>query len=133
MKAALVLLALSVPAHACDWKVAERVDPMTDQKTCTITSPTARIGLGVRGQEVTFVSMSPLRWDYLTLRVDDNPAIQLAQDARSTSAFKDDARVVLSQILAGQRLRTSWRGYPNNVEGEAEICNLPELIRACGS
>lgn len=131
MKSLLLLLVLSAPAAACDWKVSERVDPMTDQKVCTITSPSARLGLGVRGDQVTFVSSSKYRRDFLTIRVDDQEAILLSDRSRSTGAAEDDARRVLAQIRAGSRIRVQYRDVDGQVNGDAAICDLPALIDAC--
>lgn len=133
MKYLLLLLVLSSPALACDWTVSERVDPMTDETVCTITSPTARLGVLVRGDQVSFASTSRLRYDHLTVRVDDHQAIHLSDRARSTDAFRDDARQLLSQIRSGSRLRVRFRDVDGTVEGDGKVCNLPELIAACGS
>lgn len=131
MKAALALLLLAQPAMACDWNVAERIDPMTDQKVCTITSPTVKLGVGVRGGAVTFVSSSKYRYDYLTVRVDDLPAVQLPQRTRSTANYDPAARDLLAQIRAGRRIRVQYRDVDGTVEGDGQVCNLPALIDAC--
>jgi hypothetical protein len=131
MKAAIALLLLTQPAVACDWAVSEKVDPMTDQKTCTITSPTVRLSIGVRGDVVTFVSSSRYRRDYLTIRVDDQPAMQLSERGRSTDAFEDDAREALAAIRSGQRIRVQYRDLDGTANGDGAICNLLDLISAC--
>ena len=131
MKAVLVLLLAASPAISCDWKVSERIDPMTDLRDCTITSASARLGIGVSGDRVQFVSASPYRFDYLTVRVDDNPAIRLPDDGRSTTAFRPEARELLAQIRAGERIRVQYRDIDGTVNGDAMVCNLPELIDAC--
>ena len=41
---------------ACDWKVTESVDPMTDQRKCMIVSQSAHLGVGVQGDVVTFIT-----------------------------------------------------------------------------
>lgn len=131
MKAAILLFLLASPAVACDWHVTEQVDPMTDLKRCIISSPTVKLGVGVKGDSVSFVSSSPLHYDYLTVRVDDLPAIQLSDRARSTNAFEPDARLLLGQIRSGQRIRVQYRDISGHVNGDGEVCNLPALIDAC--
>lgn len=131
MKAALVLLLAASPAIACDWQVSESVDPITDAKVCTITSPTVKLGISVRGDAVAFVSPSKYRYDYLTVRVDDLPATLLSDRARSTEAFESEARDLLGQIRSGQRIRVQYRDIDGTVNGDGAICNLPDLIDAC--
>ncbi|MHB1329896.1 MAG: hypothetical protein ACYC2K_16985 [Gemmatimonadales bacterium] len=131
MKSALLLVLLTQPAMACDWHVFERVDPMTDRKVCTISSPTVKLGVGVRDGAVTFISSSKYRWDYLTVRVDDLPAIQLSSRGRSTDSYEPDARTVLAQIRTGQRIRVQYRDIDGAVDGDGAICSLPALINAC--
>jgi hypothetical protein len=131
MKAALALLLLAQPAIACDWTSSDRIDPMTDTKVCTITSPSVKLGLQVRGGAVSFASPSKYRFDYLTVRVDDNPAILLSERGRSTEAFEDDARNLLGQIRSGQRIRVQYRDIDGTVNGDGEVCALPALIDAC--
>lgn len=131
MKAALALLLLASPAIACDWTVSEQIDPMTDAKVCTISSPSAKLGIRVKGSAVSFASPSRYRYDYLTVRVDDNPAILLSERGRSTEAFEDDARRLLGQIRSGQRIRVQYRDIDGTVNGDGEVCALPALIDAC--
>ena len=133
MKAAILLFLLASPALACDWRIStDRTDPMTDARMCIVRSESAKIGLAVYPDHVTFLSGSAYRYhDGLTIRVDDAPPVSLSDDGRSTNAFVDDARTAYQQILAGQRIRTRFRDYPNFQEGGAEICNLPALIQSC--
>ena len=134
MKAALVLLLVSMPAAAtCDWRISsDRTDPMTDQRVCIISSSAAKIGFGVYPDRVMFLTRSAYAYrDGLQVRIDDAPAIYLTDKARSTDAFEHGARDAYAQILTGKRLRTSYRDYPQAQEGDAEICNLPALIQSC--
>ncbi len=131
MKTALLLMLVASPALACDWSVSERTDPMTDAKVCTISSPSAKLGIRVKGAAVSFASPSRYRYDYLTVRVDDNPAILLSDRGRSTEAFEDDARRLLRQIRSGQRIRVQYRDIDGTVDGDGEVCTLPALIDAC--
>ena len=131
MKAAILLFLLASPALACDWHVTKQVDPMTDLKRCIISSPTVKLGVGVKGDSVSFVSSSPLYYDYLTVRVDDLPAIQLSDRGRSTNAFEPDARLLLGQIRSGQRIRVQYRDINGSVNGDGEVCTLPAMIDAC--
>ena len=134
MRYFLALLLIASPAMACDWKVSERVDPMTDGKVCTITSPSAHLGIGVRGDVVTFVSSGyRYGYDYLTLRVDDHKAIQLGKRARSTNAYESEARDALALIRSGQRMRVQFRTHNGTVNGEAASCNLSALSDACAN
>ena len=128
----LFFAVLAVPAQACDWKIAsDKVDPMTDERVCLIRSDAAKLAVGVRGESVTFVTGSAYKnRDGLTLRIDDNEAIFVGEHRRSTGS-RDNARRALSEIRAGQRLRVSFDDYPAEQSGDAPICTLPELIRAC--
>ena len=132
MRYFLPLLLAASPALACDWKVTESVDPMTDQRKCMIVSPSAHLGVGVQGDVVTFITSSAygFRHDGLQLRVDDNPAILLGRHKR-TDAYESRARDALAQIRQGQRLRVSYLDLPSSVSGDAAICELPSLIDAC--
>lgn len=137
MKTALALLLVVSPAAiACDWTVTKEVDQMTDAQTCQIHSPSARISLFVRGDNITFGTGSAYRngRDALSLRIDDNKAIILGRSRSTWSHFPPDsepARQAISEIRAGSRLRTSYLDYPESKEGDAAICNLPELIDSC--
>ncbi len=124
---ALLLLALPLASHACDWKVTrDRTNPMTDKRECTILSPSARIGFSVQGDLVIIAAASKSYLPDLTVRVDDNAPIYLA--GRDEGAA---VKQVLQQIQSGHRIRTSYRDYPSDREGEAEVCNLPQLIASC--
>lgn len=129
MKTLMLVALLSSPA--CDWTVSSKVDPMTDKRVCMITSPSARLGVGVRDGQVGFYSGSAYTYDYLTIRVDDLPAIRLSERSRNTGAYGPDARTVLAQIRSGQRIRVQFRDYPQSVNGDAPICELPKLIQDC--
>jgi hypothetical protein len=131
MKTALVLFLAASPALAGDWQSADRIDPMTDAKVCTITSPSVKLGVAVRGPDVMFVSSSKLPYDYLTVRVDDNKAVMLGERSRSTGSYDSDARDLLGEIRAGKRLRVQYRDVDGTVDGDGEVCNLPALIDAC--
>lgn len=104
---------------------------MTDAPHCLIHSPSAHLGIGVHGRAVTFVSGSPYYRDFLTVRVDDRPAIALTRDNASTSAFQGYARDLLTQILTGSRIRVQFRDEDGEVNGDAPICDLPQIIRSC--
>ena len=137
MKTALALLLVVSPAAiACDWTVTKEVDQMTDAQTCQIHSPSARISLFVRGDNITFGTGSAYRRgrDALSVRVDDNKAITFGRSYSTKSYFAPDsepARQAISEIRSGSRLRTRFSDYPDNQEGDAAICNLPELIDSC--
>lgn len=133
MKAAILLFLLASPALACDWRIStDRIDPMTDARTCIVRSEAAKIALAVYPDHVTFLSGSAYRYrDGLSIRVDDGAPISLPDDGRSTNAFVSDARSAYQQILSGSRIRTRYRDYPNYQEGDAEICTLPALIQSC--
>lgn len=133
MKAiACLLLALPLAANACDWTVKRTVDPMTSQAKCLLMSPSAHIGVAVQDGAILFVSPSNRgAYDGLRMRVDENPAILLAEDARSTHAVHDDARRVWAQIQSGKRLRVDFQTYRGTVSGDAEICTLPDLVASC--
>jgi len=130
-KPALLLLLIAQPAMACDWRVTESVDPMTDSKKCLIYSPTAKLGIGVANGSVTFAAPSAYHHDGLEVRVDDLPSILLDRDERTTAAYGSDARDLLALILTGQRIRTQYLSYPASVSGDAPICTLPALIESC--
>lgn len=134
MKYALVLLLTVSPAYACDWVIAsDRVDPMSDQRTCLVASPSAKMALSVSGSRITFLSPSPYGiHDGLTVRVDDNEPIMLLEKSRHTEAYEDEPRTLFWQLLSGQRVRTRYRDFPAPAaEGDAPICNLMELVRSC--
>lgn len=116
----------------CDWAVEKKADAMTDIDRCIINSPSAKIALAVDKQRVIFLTGSPYRNDSLQIRVDDSPALYLG-DIHSTEAFKDRARVAVRQIMQGSRIRTRYSDYPVGKDGDAPICNLPQLIRDCGA
>lgn len=135
--ATIACLAFAGVTHAqdCDWKViSDRIDPMSDQRTCIIRSESARIAIAVRGSNITFLTSSAYRHgnDGLMVRIDENPAIFIGEN-RSTAGFEDRARRALDEIMVGSRIRTSFRDYPASQEGSAPICTLPSLIEACSS
>lgn len=135
MRTALFLaaaLATSV-TYACDWKiVSDKVDGMTDERRCLISSDSAKIGLVVQGHRVLFVTTSAYKAgrDRLALRIDEQPAI-LLDPQRDISNQTSPTNTALAQIRAGSRLRTSFADYPENKEGDAPICELPRLIDSC--
>lgn len=133
MKVAMLLFLAASPALSCDWTIiSDRTDPMTDQRVCLIQSPSAKIAIGVRGQEITLVTTSAYSArDGLQIRVDDGPPILITRKGRSTQAFVPDTRNAIAAIKAGSRIRTSYRDYPHNKEGDAPICSLPSLIQSC--
>lgn len=122
-------------ASACDWKIAsDTVDPMSDERRCLISSTSAKIGIVVAGKRVLFVTTSAYKGgrDHLTLRVDEQPAIIL-DPQRDISTPTSPTNTALAQIRAGARLRTAYSDYPTNQQGEAAICNLPQLIDSCSA
>lgn len=135
MKAAACLLLLAAPAYACDWVSAESVDPMTDVKSCHIRSASAQLSVFVYPGHIVFGTSSAYRngRDALRVRIDDNEPLSLGRG--STYSFfppdSEGARSALDQIQTGQRIRVSFLDYPRSQNGEAAICNLAELIRAC--
>lgn len=131
MRAILSLLLLATPAVACDWTLTDRVDPMTDERVCIIRSEAAKLSLAVRGDVVTFLPLSAFSDAQLMVRVDDREAILISERSMSTNTYADDARRALAEIQSGQRLRVSFRDYPNDQAGDAPICTLPSLIESC--
>ncbi|WP_202844783.1 hypothetical protein [Luteimonas saliphila] len=134
MKAALALLLIASQAYACDWKLTESVDPMDDTRSCQISSGAAGISLFVTPDHVTFGTPSVYRNGTLRIRVDDNESIVFGRHRSTGAYFSGDAEpavTALSQIMTGQRIRTVYTDYPKTFEGDAPICNLPELIRSC--
>lgn len=122
------------PTLACDWQVvSDRADPMTDQRKCLIVSEAAKLRLSVSGRRVMFLSPSPYGvHDGLTVRVDDHAPIMLLEKSRHTEAYQNEPRRLLQQIMVGERVRTRYRDFPAPAaEGDAPICNLPDLIRSC--
>jgi len=134
MKAALALILAASPAYACDWTLTESVDPMDDSRKCQISSSAAGISLFVTPDHVTFGTPSAYRRESLRVRIDDNEAITFGRHRSTGAYFAPDAEpavTALSQIMSGQRIRTVYTDYPKTFEGDAPICNLPELIRSC--
>lgn len=119
---------------ACDWTVKKSVDPMTDKPQCMIQSVAAGIALSANGDGVTLLTPSAYHYsrDGLQVRIDEAPAIWIG-DGRSTGNFKEGAREAVRQMMAGKRLRTSYRDYPSSFSGDAEICTLPALLQECGA
>lgn len=130
---ALALLLTASPAYACDWQVARSVDPMTNKAQCTITSATSHLGVGVRGADVTFVIGGRMPRDSFKVRIDDHPAHLVTVRGTSTEAFEDDARRLLADLQTGTTVRTQHTRWPDRVQvdSEAPVCNLPDLIRSC--
>jgi hypothetical protein len=136
---AAILLSISFVADAqdCDWQVSRKIDPMTDKEQCLISSSSAAISLFADKDSISFVTGSVYSRhggsDGLRVRIDENTAISISPRGRSTSNFEEDARNALREILTGARLRTSYLDYPSNKSGDAQICNLPELLADCGA
>lgn len=132
---AAALALLSLPASACDWQVTEMVSPMNDGRACHIRSDAANLSLFVYPTHITFGTGSAYRnRSTLHVRIDDNPAIVFGRNRSTSSHFPPDSqagRDVIEQIQTGQRIRVSFSDYPEHGTGDAAICNLPELIRAC--
>lgn len=129
MRAAIALLFLAPAAYACDWQVTRTVDSMTDTPTCTVRSDAAKVSFYIRGKDRPNVSVSsPYRATGLTIRIDDNPAVRMGDNAYSRQKALD---ALLPQLQAGKRIRTSFRDYPNHQEGDAPVCNLPQLLAEC--
>lgn len=123
MKPALLLLLASPLAHPCDWVSTVKVDPMTDAKVCYIQSPSARLTISAEPGRVLFLSGSEYRRNYLSLRIDDQPELFMSVPENTPRALK--------QIESGSRLRVRYRTIRGFVDGDAAICNLPDLIRSC--
>lgn len=132
LTAGLALALLALPSAACDWEIAsDKIDPMTDDRVCIISSESAQMAFGVRGETITFLTQSAYdSRDSLTVRIDENEAILIGEH-RQTSMYRDNARRAMAEIKAGSRLRVSYRDYPNSRAGDAPICRLPELIASC--
>src|ERR1044072_661851 len=135
MRTALLLAAIIAPAGAmaCDWKiVSDKVDSMTDERRCIISSEAAKIAVVAQGKRVFFITTSAYKngRDRLAIRVDDQPAILLDPQRDISSAGSPTNRAI-DQIRAGSRIRTSYSDYPSNKEGDAAICDLPRLMDSC--
>lgn len=126
----LLFAALSANAGACDWTVTKKVDPMTDKVICRVSSPSAKISFyryGTDKPKVVFASAYRDPW--LDIRLDDNPAISISPKSPERQRSLE---LVLAQLQTAKRIRTSFQDYPNNQEGDAPVCNLPQLIEDCG-
>jgi hypothetical protein len=130
MKTLALLLALPLPAMACDWAVTKRVDPMTDMTTCTVMSPSAKVVFYREGDSRPNV-IAPSAYyqrNGLRIRIDDNPAISMGSNAWDRQKALD---ALLPQMKTGARIRTSFLDYPSNQAGDAPLCNLQELLDSC--
>jgi hypothetical protein len=128
--AAIALLSLSMPVIACDWVVTKTPDPMTDTARCLVSSASGKVSFyryGTDRPNVMVASAYPNRQG-LYVRVDDNKAIQMGDDAYFRSKALD---ALLPQIKTGKRLRVVFSDYPQNQTGDTQICNLVELLDAC--
>lgn len=131
MKAALVLLLCVSPALACDWKLAKKVDPMTDATMCMVSSASGKIAIYQLGSDSPkTVNGSAYRSAGTTVRVDDMEAFYIGTDGYSGP--RGNAKL-MDQLGSGQRLRIQYRGYPHTVNGDTEVCNVLELLRSCAS
>lgn len=120
------VLFLLASALTCDWQAGVETDPMTDTRICWVRSDAASVAFYVRGDDrPRVVAGSAYSRPAVTIRIDDNPPIRMGRDVtRSLDAL-------LPQIQTGTRIRTLVEDYPVWREGDAAICNLPELLAAC--
>lgn len=126
---ALTLALLPLPALACDWVAERKVDPMTDVATCSVRSPTAKVAFYRRGNNrPNVVAASAYRQYGLTIRIDNNAPIRMGDNSGARQTALDQ---LLPQLATGQRIRTQYRDYPANQDGDAPICNLPALLESC--
>ena len=129
LQASPLLLLLSAPIFACDWQVTRRSDPMTDTVTCSVSSASAKVSFYRYGKDrPNVVVASPYRDPYLYIRIDDNKAVRMGNNAYDRQKALDE---LLPQLKIGQRIRTSFRDYPSNQEGDGAVCNLQQLLDAC--
>lgn len=129
MKALVLLLAVSGPAIACDWEVSKRTDSMTDATICTVSSAQAKIAFYRHGTDrPNVIATSAYPRPYITIRVDDNEAVRMGRDGWARTRALD---ALLPQLETGQRIRVRVQDYPEWMEGDALICDLPELLSSC--
>ena len=129
MKAALALLLAASPAIACDWQTKVETDPMTDERVCWVSSASAEISFVVRGTDRPNISAgSAYPRPSVTVRVDDNDAVRMGNNGWTRTKALD---ALLPQIQTGTRIRTVVEDYPTWRNGDAPICNLPELLATC--
>ncbi|VVO41872.1 hypothetical protein PS691_05818 [Pseudomonas fluorescens] len=67
---------------------------------------------------------------WLMIRVDQNKAISMGENAYTRQKALDE---LLPQLRSGKRIRTSFEDYPEQQSGDAEICNLQQLLDVCNS
>lgn len=130
MKAALLLLVLlSSPAMACDWVLTRETDPMTDAVVCRVQSESAKIEFYRNGSDRPNVRTgSAYSYEGLRIRVDDFPYIYMGENAWDRQKALD---ALLPQLATGQRIRVSFRDYPEPGVGDAAVCNLIQLLASC--
>lgn len=127
----IVAICLLTPglAEASDWVVTKDVDQMTDKVTCSISSDRANVTFYRYGDDRPNVSVaSAYRDPYLTIRVDDNAAINMGNNAYDRQAALSE---LLPQLEVGKRIRVRYRDYPNWHSGDGEIGDLPQLLEQC--
>lgn len=131
MKAVIgaILALAAMPAIACDWQVSKQADGMTDKVVCKVYSPSAKVEFYRNGNDRPNVAIaSAYTHPAFYLRVDDNEQVSMGDNAWARQKALD---AILPQLATGQRLRVRFGDYPDWQEGEAAICNLPELLREC--
>ncbi len=127
----LLVASASASASACDWKVNKTTDAMTDVVTCWVSSPTAKVSFFRHGKERPNVyNKSAYNESWLMIRVDQNKAISMGENAYTRQKALDE---LLPQLRSGKRIRTNFEDYPEQQSGDAEICNLQQLLDACNS
>lgn len=127
--ALVLLLASSSSWAACDWKVYKTKNLMTDAVTCWVKSPSAKVSFFRRGSvRPNVMNVSAYSDSGLMLRVDDNKDIVMGENAYTRQKALDE---LLPQIKSGKRLRTTFDDYPHRQDGDAQLCNLAQLLDAC--
>lgn len=117
------------PADACDWVVTRTVDPMTDVPRCMVSSEDAQLAFYREGDgPANVVVVSAYTRTHLKIRVDDNPAIRMGDDYGTR---RRGLEALMPQLATGQRIRVEFADYPRTRRGDAQVCNLMELLDAC--
>lgn len=120
-------------AQASEWVVSESVDKFDDSHKCTITREGSDLMvLTSKGAAIFAIQGDRYPESVMRFRVDKNPPVTATESPR-TSAYKDEGRVLLSQLRTGQVILTEVTLWPDKrtATTEAEIGDLPALIDGC--
>jgi hypothetical protein len=135
----------SFAAHTVSsaWKFSTKVDSMTDEKECHLDGSTKEISMTFQSGNLYFVTgyeLSPEETNYITLRVDKNPAFRLAlrtvQPHLYAALNSEDVAQVLAQFVAGSsfKLRVLTLGGLSEDGGSLDgFDSAYEKYRACNS